>query len=126
MKQLILLFCLIVALSSCNNKAPNDILPPAKMEAILLDQFMADAFTKEYLAKDTLLDLEKENLVIQEKIFKKYQTDKSTFYNSYKYYIEHEELMRPILDSIMTHQNTRKQSERYKNLLKVKNEQNKE
>ena len=94
--------CISVILISCSkNRLPNDILSPDKMEKLIWEQMRADAFTANFILKDSSKDPKKENVILQEKIFRKYKTDKETFYRSYKYYREHDKLMKDVLDSII-------------------------
>ena len=115
--------------TSCNSKkVPAGILPPEKMEPILWQQMKADAFTKEFVSKDSSKDPASENLILQEKIFKQYETDKNTFYKSYRYYLAHEDLMKALLDSVISKEGTGRNRDRDKlhKILKLRqNEQSK-
>ena len=94
--------CACVILFSCSgNGLHNDILPPDKMEKLIWEQMRADAFTVNFITKDSSKNVKRENEILQEKIFQKYKTDKKTFYRSYKYYLEHDRIMKNILDSII-------------------------
>ena len=116
------IFCFL--LISCNrNKLPGDILSQDKMEKILWEQTKADAFTQEFIAKDSSKDLTTENFKIQEKIFSKFNTDRKTFYKSYRYYVQHDELLRPLLDTIVVRNGRARDNQRIKNILKPENEQ---
>ncbi len=99
------IFCCLMAwvfIVSCKSgKVPSGIIPPEKMEILLWEQMRADAFTREYISKDSAKDVLKENLLLQEKIFQKYGTDKDAFYKSYDYYVKHETLMKDLLDSVV-------------------------
>jgi Domain of unknown function (DUF4296) len=101
-------FFLIVMLSqifSCrNSKAPSNVLSQEKMETLLWEQMKADAFTKEYVSKDPSKNLLAENIKLQQKIFSRYNVDKNDFYESYHYYLEHDEAMKTLLDSIVAKQ----------------------
>ena len=110
--------CACLILFSCSgNRLPGDILPPDKMEKLIWEQMRADAFTANFIAKDSSKDARRENGILQEKIFKKYKTNKETFYRSYNYYIEHDKIMKDILDSVIAKE-TRKNTERVNELLK--------
>ncbi len=113
-----------ILLLSCNkNKLPNGILSFDKMEKILWEQTRADAFTQEFIAKDSSKDLTIENLKLQEKIFSKYKIDKKTFYKSYDYYLKHDELLKKLLDTIVVRNGRARDNERIKNILKTDDEQ---
>lgn len=101
MKGLFLIFICVFLFSCTKNTVPKDILPPDTMEKIMWDQMRADAFIKDYLARDTTKNLSQENLLLQEKIFKKYKISRAVFYKSYDYYLEHDNMMKNLLDSII-------------------------
>ena len=110
--------CACVILFSCsNNGLPSDILAPDKMEKLIWEQIRADVFTVNFIAKDSSKNAKYENGILQEKIFLKYKTDKKTFYRSYKYYTEHDKIMKDVLDSLIAKE-TRKNTERLNELLK--------
>ena len=71
------------------------------MEKIVWDLTQADVFTQEFISKDSTKNLAIENLKLQQKIFAKYKTDKKIFYKSYEYYLKHDELLKPLLDSMV-------------------------
>ncbi len=118
-------FFLYFLILSCNrNQLPNGILSFDVMEKILWEQTKADAFTQEFISKDSSKDLMIENFKLQEKIFAKYKVDRNTFYNSYDYYLKHDDLMKPLLDTIVARNGRAKDNQRIKNILKPDNEQN--
>ncbi len=96
---------------SCNSNLPSGILEQEKMESILWEQMQADAFTREFVVKDTTKKMNEENLNLQQKIFAKYKTDKETFYKSYKYYLNNNEILKPLFDSIVSKQTRQKQED---------------
>ena len=117
-------FILYFLFISCNrNKLPNGILSFDVMEKILWEQTKADAFTQEFISKDASKNLMQENFKLQEKIFAKYKIDKKTFYNSYYYYLKHDELMKSLLDTIVVRNGRIRDNQRIKNILKPINEQ---
>ncbi len=102
--------CLLL-FSCSDNNLPRGILPPAKMEILLWEQMRADAFTREFISKDSTKNLANENNKIQKKIFVKYNIEETVFYDSYAYYLKHGELLAPLLDSIIAKQTIIKQTE---------------
>lgn len=117
-------FALYILLISCNrNKLPKDILSFDKMEKVLWEQAKADAFTQEFISKDSSKDLTHENFKLQEKIFAKYKIDRKSFYNSYQYYLKHDNLMKDLLDTIVVRNGRARDNQRIKNILKPENEQ---
>ena len=99
-------------LMSCgnNDQLPAVILKPEKMQAVLWDVIKANAFTTEFIKKDSAKDDVEENLKLQMQIFAMHKVSKADFYNSYAYYKSHTPLFLKMLDSMVT------QAERNKNL----------
>jgi len=90
------------------------VLSPDKMEKILWELTQADIFTQDFISKDSSKDLEKENLKLQLKIFAKNKTDRKSFYKSYDYYLRHEELLKPLLDTIVVRNGRIRENMRFK------------
>ena len=93
----------MIALASCGkkNKLPDGILQPDKMQAVLWDVIKADAFTKEFIKKDSSKDAVHENLKLQEEIFAIHHISKQDFYTSYDYYKSNPGQLKVIIDSII-------------------------
>jgi hypothetical protein len=104
MKYLIFIIVSVVLFSCSDNNLPRGILSQEKMEIILWEQMKADAFTKEFISKDSSKNLAIENIKLQQKLFIKYKIDKEDFYKSYQYYLKHDALMKDVLDSIVAKQ----------------------
>lgn len=98
---------------SCQNKneIPSGILKPDKMQAVLWDVINADAFTAEFIKKDSAKNAAKENLKLQQQIFAIHHVSKESFYKSYDYYKTRTSVLKVMLDSMI------KQAERKKNLI---------
>ena len=88
---------------SCQNKndIPPGILKPNKMQAVLWDVINADAFTTEFIKKDSAKDAAKENLKLQQQIFAIHHVSKENFYKSYDYYKTQTPVLKTILDSMI-------------------------
>lgn len=112
----IVLFSLITFFSCGNkNKIPSGILKPDKMQAVLWDVIRADAFTAEFIKKDSAKDAVQENLKLQQKIFAIHHISKDDFYKSYGYYKSNAGQFKVMMDSMIV------QAERNKNKnLKIK------
>jgi len=93
----------VVFLLSCNNKntIPKEILKPDKMQAVLWDVLRVDAFTFDFIKRDTTKKPEAENVRLLQKVFTTHKVSKEEFYKSYDFYKEHPALMQPILDSLI-------------------------
>lgn len=102
MRVLILLF--IIFFISCSDKQelPSGILSPEKMEPVLWDYIRADVYATDFIRQDTTKDAAVENLKMQIAIFKKYKTSKDQFYKSLDYYLEHRNLLSPVVDSLLS------------------------
>ncbi len=109
-KNSFIILC-IIGFSSCSKSVPFGIIEPEKMEKLLWEQMKADAYTREYLFKEGNLKVVEENIKLQQKIFLKYNTSQKSFYKSYQYYLEHPDLIRPLLDSIVSKQTLQKQKD---------------
>ena len=90
-------------LTSCNNngKIPAGVLKPDKMQAVLWDVIKADAFTKDYIQKDSAKDALLENLKLQDQVFSIHKVTKEDFYSSYDFYKANPGLYKQIMDTII-------------------------
>ena len=95
-------FFFFILFFSCSHKElSKEILPPDKMEILMWEQFKLDAFTREFIARDSTKNLTQENYLLQQIIFKNYNTSKEQFYNSYNYYLSHQDEFKIIIDNIV-------------------------
>ena len=120
MKAFCRIFACIILVSCSSGQTPSGILPPDKMEEVLWDQLRADAFTTTFVSKDSTKNLQQVNLELQQKIFQKDHTDKESFYRSYEYYLNHGELMKDLLDSMIAKQSLLRENQRMKELIKIR------
>ena len=97
-----LLFVLVI-INSCGNngKTPSGILKPEKMQAVLWDVIKAEAFTNDFIKKDSSKNAAAENLKLQQQIFAIHQVSKNDFYKSYDYYKTNTPVFRVMLDSMI-------------------------
>lgn len=93
---------LVFFIAGCKEKhdLPSGILKGEKMQAVLWDVMLAEAYTTQYIKRDSLKNDSVENAKLQQQIFAIHNVSKKEFYDSYNYYRVHEELMRSILDSL--------------------------
>ena len=112
MIRMIILLAGLALVGSCTNKdkIPDGILKPDKMQAVLWDVIKADAFTAEFIKKDSAKNAADENLKLQQQIFAIHKISKADFYNSYDYYKSNPVVFKKIVDSLVA------QAERKKNL----------
>jgi hypothetical protein len=101
LKQIAFIF--FIFLFSCKNKnaLPSGILNPAKMQIVLWDVLRTDAFTFNFVKKDSTLLAETESVKLQQQIFTVHKISRDEFYNSYRYYQTHPQLMQPLLESMI-------------------------
>ena len=92
-----------VLLFSCGKKQaiPAGILKPAIMQKVMWDVLRADAFTFDFIKRDSTKKPEAENVKLQQQIFAVHKISKEDFYKSYNFYKVHPDLMQPILDSMI-------------------------
>jgi hypothetical protein len=104
--RLLTFFAFFVALASCTNrdKIPDDILKPEKMETVLWDYIQADVYVTDHFGRDSTRDKNLENAKLQLRVFEKHRITKDQFYKSYRYYVDHPQLMRTTIDSILQEQ----------------------
>ena len=103
-----------IFLCACNNNVPFGTLGQTDMENILWEQIQADVYCTYAHTQNPQLDASLINVTAQQQIFKKYKTDRKTFYKSYQFYIKHEELLKPLIDSIVAKQTRIKEVETIK------------
>lgn len=102
MRKALFFLSLTALLFACsNNKVPDGIMRQPKMVAIMWDLARADEFLDAYvLSKDTLIDKASKTAEWYDQIFRLHQTKRETFEKSYRYYQEHPQLMKEVLDSL--------------------------
>ncbi len=103
MIRMCFLFLSLIIFISCRNKndIPSGILKPEKMQVVLWDVIKADAFTTEFIKKDSTKNAVLENLKLQKQIFAIHHISKEEFYKSYDYYKLNSVKLKIILDSML-------------------------
>ena len=103
MMRLYFLFFGIILFTSCasDSETPKGIITPDKMQAVLWDIIKANAFTNEFIKKDSSKNLSEENKRLQEQVFAIHKVTKADFYNSYDYYKSNTPLFKKMLDSMI-------------------------
>ena len=109
----------LLVLFSCakKNRVPENILPPDKMEKLLLDLMEAD----ELIARKSIDSIRNDSFnrsVVYTTVFNQHKTSKEEFRKSFSYYESHPEFLKIILDSIQSE--ARKPIEKSKTLIKNK------
>ena len=101
----LLLVVLLLGACSDNQKIPKNILPPEKMQAVYWDYIQTDVFANQFVRRDTSQSLDSAGAMLQAQVFKFHKITKDDFYRSYNYYLDHKELMREMLDTMIVRQN---------------------
>ena len=101
MRNGLIFLSIVFFMYSCGGKnSRGNILPTARMQEVMWDMFLADAFTQKYLKKDSSKAELTNNASLQQKIFQLHKITREDFYTSYAYYNNHPDIMRVMLDSI--------------------------
>jgi hypothetical protein len=98
---MIRIWVLAVILFSCSQKTkvPDTILPPEKMEKLLMDMLRTEELLNKVQIDSTLKDsVTRFNLY--QSVLAFHKTDKENFKKSFTYYENHPNLLKPILDSM--------------------------
>ena len=106
MKKLLLIF-LVVLFFSCrqDNKVPDNVIEPVRMQELMWDLFRADAFITNFAGKsDTAFKQLKESVLLYRQLFEVYKTNKEEFKKSLTWYQQHPAAMKRILDTLQGRQ----------------------
>lgn len=103
MRLLLPVCVMMVLLIACStkDKVPGNVLPPAKMQAVLWDMMRADQFLSDYvLNRDTSTNKEKESIKLYSRIFTFHNISREEFKISFNYYRSHPKALQPLMDSM--------------------------
>jgi hypothetical protein len=111
--SLVILICLFVACKS-PNKIPDNIIGIDKMKLIVWDMIRAGAFSENKFGKypDTL---KIKTIEMLQQVFAIHGISKDEFYKSYRYYEEHPDKNKILMDSVFAYA-TRQRQESYKRI----------
>jgi len=101
---------MMFACISCNSdKIPADIIQPDKMKKVIWDMVRAE----QIVFNDTLFKTpsakKNKTTELYQQVFSIYKIDRNSFYNSYKYYEEHPDLNRLLMDSVNQYSGRKRQ-----------------
>ena len=74
------------------------------MEVVFWDYINADVYVTDHVVKDTSRNAAVESVLLQKKIFKKHKITREEFYKSYAYYVDHPDMMKMTIDSMLQKQ----------------------
>ena len=100
--RMIILICLFFTFCT-PSKGPSDILSPEKIKIIFFDLVRADEFANNFIANDTLKNLQVERAKLYQKVFVLHKINKEDFYKSYKYYQQNPDKHKQLFDSLLTY-----------------------
>mgnify|MGYP001598272161 CR=1 FL=1 len=83
---------------------PRKHLPPEKMQAVYWDYLKADIFANEFLRRDTSQKPEVQSAKLQAQVFLLHKVSKEQFYRSYNFYLDHSDIMKNMLDTMLVRQ----------------------
>ena len=97
---------IILFLFSCTQKTkvPENVLPPHKMEKVLLDLLRADEFYNLKQADSSTMD-SFNRINLYQSVFALHKTNKPDFQRSFIYYENHPDLLKVVLDSMYSKTN---------------------
>jgi hypothetical protein len=100
--KIAVLILLTIWFAACSNNGglPSGILTPNKMRDVFWDVIRAETYTTQFIKKDSLKNAALENAKLQQQVFAAHHITEKDFYDSYRYYNTHTQLMGVLLDSI--------------------------
>jgi hypothetical protein len=106
--------CFLLLGCESKDRIPKGTIPKTEMQKILWDIIQADAYSKQYIFKDSLhRKLNEESIKMYEQILELHNTDKENFLKSYQFYCSRPDLMKSMVDSLSA-QGSRLQQDLYK------------
>lgn len=101
----------LVFICGCKPDIPKDVLPPAKMQAVLWDVLQADELAEQYAHADSSFLKILKHARYYQAAFKVHRTTEETFKKSIRFYMEHPAFFKPILDSMEAAGNRRQKTD---------------
>ena len=95
---------MVICLIACNNSKAKKI-PINNMKKIMWDMVCADELYAETVAKDSTLKKKKDNIRLYEQVFAVNKISKEEFYSGYRYYQEHPDEFKVLIDSVQSYGN---------------------
>lgn len=100
MRTIYLALLVLFLLSCSGNKVPDNVLPPAKMQAVLYDLLLAGETANYYLQTDTASKAMEQHVQLYKEVFQIHQTSKQEFEKSLRFYESRPDLLKTMLDSM--------------------------
>lgn len=99
----IVFLLLIATLNACSGKGASGdttIIPPQKMQEILLDIHLADGIANREGEADN--STENRTITLYKEVFAKYKISENQFYTSFNFYLQHADTLDKIYEKIIT------------------------
>lgn len=95
-------FLFIILLVSCSgkDKVPKTVIQPEKMQEVLWDVFLSEAWARQSAIADSTLVLSDEVKRKTEKVLAFHGVSEKRFFESYDWYLKHPAIFRSLLDSL--------------------------
>jgi hypothetical protein len=105
--------CLLIPLFliGCVNKGkvPSGIIPQPEMSGIIWDMVQADQYSDYYLVKDSAhINVKMETLKLYQEVFQLHRVSLDEFRESFRFYLNHPDMMRGVFDTVLTRGNTQR------------------
>ena len=96
----VLVFSIVLISCSQQQSIPKNVLPPSKMKAVLWDLLRADEVVNFYMVKDSTYRTIEKRTDLYQSVFKIHNISKADFKTSLRFYEDHPEILKPIVDSM--------------------------
>jgi hypothetical protein len=99
---------LVLLLAGCANKddIPSGVIPKPEMEKILFDLAQADQYASLFVTIDSArVNRKLESLKVYQEVFRLHQVSREDFRKSLQFYLDHPDIMRILLDSVLAEGN---------------------
>ena len=98
----VIVFIGLVLLASCGSSIPDDVMGPAKMQAVLWDKMQADEMADHYLTTDSTWSNPQKRQQLYRSVYQVHNITKEQFEVSYNWYLTHPAKLKAILDSLQS------------------------
>lgn len=109
-------FTFLFFVVGCTSSIPENVLPPAKMKAVLWDVMQADELADYNAAKDSSFNNLPKHVKYYQAVLSAHKISKQEFVRSFNYYQNHPELLKAVLDSIRSYGERLQHTEKINNL----------
>jgi hypothetical protein len=101
MMRVIVCVCLVLMVS-CGDKMPDNVMGPAKMQAVLWDKMQADEMADYYVTTDSTWNNPQKRQQLYRAVYQVHNITKEQFETSYNWYLTHPSKLKAILDSLQS------------------------